>query len=190
MILIADRLESRRVIEGSLGCPNCRDRFPVEEGFADLRPPPRSPEDAAPDVEPPDSPSAIEVAALLGLTDGPGSVALIGAVAGHATALVGLAPGVEFIGIGAGLRGWEEAEGVNRLTAGPSLPFGSGSLRGVALFADYGPSMANELARVVNRVGRIAVWGAVQDWEKALTSEGLDVLASEETALVVGRMAV
>ena len=189
LILIADRLESRLVIEGSLGCPNCRDRFPVEQGFADLRPPPRSSEHDAPDVEPPDSPSAIEIAALLGLTDGSGSVALMGEVAGHARALAGLVPDVDFIGIAAGLRRWEEEEGVNRLTAGPSLPFNSGSLRGVALFAEGGPSMAGELARVVNRVGRIAVWGALQDWEKALRSEGLDVLASGETALVVGRMA-
>ncbi len=190
MILIADRLESRRAIDGSLGCPNCRDRFPVEGGFADLRPPPRSPEDDAPEIEPPASPEAMEVAALLGLTGGSGNVALIGDMAGHATALVDLVPGVEFIGISSGLRAWEEADGVSRLTAGPSLPFSGASLRGVALFADGGPSMAGELARVVARAGRIAVWGAVQDWEKALRSEGLDVLASEETALVVGRMAV
>ena len=108
LILIADRLENRRVIEGSLGCPNCRDRFPVEAGFGDLRPPPRSTRDDAPELEPPPSPPAMEVAALLGLTDGPGNVALIGDMAGHATALAGLVPGVEFIGIAPGLRGWKK----------------------------------------------------------------------------------
>ena len=199
LILIADRIENRRVIEGSLGCPNCRDRFPVEGGFGDLRPPPRSTRDDAPDITPPASPSAVEVAALLGLIDGPGSVALIGDMAGHATALTGLVPGIEFIGIAPGLRGWEEAEGVSRLTAGASLPFSDGSLRGVGLFAEGEPrmagepSMAGELARVVASDGRIAVWGAVpvsvREWEKALRSEGLDVLASEETAVVVRRMA-
>ena len=199
LILIADRIENRRVIEGSLGCSNCRDRFPVEGGFGDLRPPPRSTRDDAPDITPPASPSAMEVAALLGLTDGPGSVALIGDMAGHATALAGLVPGVEFIGIAPGLRGWEEAEGVSRLTAGASLPFSDRSLRGVGLFAEGEPrmagepSMAGELARVVASDGRIAVWGAVpvsvREWEKALRSEGLDVLASEETAVVVRRMA-
>ena len=211
LILIADRIENRRVIEGSLGCPNCRDRFPVEGGFGDLRPPPRSTRDDAPEITPPASPSAMEVAALLGLTDGPGSVALIGDMAGHATALTGLVPGIEFIGIAPGLRGWEEAEGVSRLTAGASLPFSDGSLRGVGLFAEGEPcmagepsiagepsvagepSMAGELARVVASDGRIAVWGAlpvsVGEWERALRSEGLDVLASEETAVVVRRMA-
>ena len=199
LILIADRLENRRVIEGSLGCPNCRDRFPVEGGFADLRPPPRKIRDDAPELEPPKSPPAMEVAALLGLTEGGGNVALIGDMAGHATALAELVPGVEFIGIAPGLRGWEEGEGVSRMTAGVSLPLSSGSLRGVGLFADGEPSIAGELARVLARAGRIAVWGAgrsgvrdgeqgeVAEWEKALRSEGLDVLASEENAVVVER---
>ena len=147
----------------------------------------------------------MEVAALLGLTDGPGNVALIGDVAGHATALAGLVPGIEFIGIAPGLRGWEEGEGVSRLTAGASLPFSNGSLRGVGLVAEDSltaagkpsaasrPSIAAELTRVVARDGRIAVWGAagpaVREWEDALKAEGLDVLASEETAVVVRQVA-
>ena len=195
MILLADRLENRRVIEGSLGCPNCRDRFPIEDGFGDLRPPPRSTGGDAPEIEPPPSPPAVEVAALLGLTDGPGSVALIGDMAGHATELAALVPGVEFIGIAPGLRGWEEGEGVSRMTVGAALPFSSGSLRGVGLLADGelsragATSMAGELSRVVTTAGRIAVWGEVEEWERALTSEGLEVLASEESALVVTRTA-
>lgn len=145
----------------------------------------------------------MEVAALLGLTDGPGNVVLIGDVAGHATALAGLVPGIEFIGIAPGLRGWEEGEGVSRLNAGASLPFSNGSLRGVGLVAEGSPSsavnssMAAELTRVVARDGRIAVWGAagpmagpaVGEWEDALKAEGLDVLASEETAVVVRQVA-
>ena len=195
LILLADRLESRRVIEGSLGCPNCRDRFPIEEGFGDLRPPPRSTGDGAPHIEPPASPPAVEVAALLGLTEGSGNVALIGDMAGHATELAGLVPGVEFIGIAPGLRRWEEGEGVSRMTAGTALPFSNGSLRGIGLLAGGlpptagGPSMAGELSRVVGTAGRIAVWGEVEEWGRALTSEGLEVLASEESALVVTRTA-
>ena len=83
----------------------------------------------------------------------------------------------------------------------------------MGLFADGEPSIAGELARVLARIGRIAVWGAgqsgvqsgvqrgvesgvqggvegaVQKWEKALRSEGLDVLASEGSAVVVERAA-
>ena len=176
-----------------------------------MRPPPRKTGAAAPDIGAPASPSAIEVAALLGLTDGPGHVALIGDIAGHTTALAGLVPGVEFIGIAPGLRGWEEEEGVSRLNAGVPLPFSNGSLRGVGLFAEGEPSvavdasMAGELARVVARDGRIAVWRAggpsagaragatagsvMREWEEALRAEGLDVLASEEEAVVVRQVA-
>lgn len=207
MILLADRLENRRVIEGSLGCPNCRDRFPVEDGFGDFRLPPRSGRDEVPSLEAPSSPAAVEVAALLGLAEGGGSVALIGGMAGQATALAALVPGVEFVGIAPGLRRWQEGEGVSRLDAGATLPFRSGSLRGVGLFAGGEPpiageqpdarepsiagalSMAGELARVLAPSGRIGVWGAVREWEKALRSEGLDVLASEETAVVFTRKA-
>jgi hypothetical protein len=49
--------------------------------------------------------------------------------------------------------------------------------------------MAAELTRVLARDGRIAVWGAVREWEEALKAEGLDVLASEETAVVVRQVA-
>ena len=110
---------------------------------------------------------------------------------------------------------------MSRMTAGASLPFSSGSLRGVGLYAGDEPyeggapaiagvpplagaptpagepTLAGELARVVAPSGRIAVWGrvedgvqgAVQEWKKALSSEGLDVLASEESAVVVKRTA-
>ena len=98
---------------------------------------------------------------------------------------------------------------MSRLTAGASLPFSNGSLRGVGLVAEDSltaagkpsaasrPSIAAELTRVVARDGRIAVWGAagptagpaVREWEDALKAEGLDVLASEETAVVVRQVA-
>ena len=41
LILLADKLVDRVVHSGVLGCPNCRDAFQVEDGFADLRAPPR-----------------------------------------------------------------------------------------------------------------------------------------------------
>ena len=41
LILLAHEVRDRRVQRGEFGCANCRDRFPVEDGFGDLRPPPR-----------------------------------------------------------------------------------------------------------------------------------------------------
>lgn len=42
LILLAHDVRDRRVRRGEFGCANCRDRFPVEDGFGDLRPPPRT----------------------------------------------------------------------------------------------------------------------------------------------------
>lgn len=43
LVLVAREVADRRVRRGEFGCANCRDSFPVEDGFADMRPQPRSP---------------------------------------------------------------------------------------------------------------------------------------------------
>ena len=187
LILIADLLEDRRVLEGALGCPNCRDRYPVREGFGDLRPPPRT---GLPDMEPldaPDSPTLMELAGLLGITGGAGHVALLGRMAGHADALAEKLEEVEVVGIAAGLRRRDEAVGVSRLIAGPQLPFRGQSLRGAALFGGEEPPEVAEIARVVARMGRVVVWGGVEGWESALDTAGMEVLVSETAAVVAAR---
>ncbi|HWK89996.1 MAG TPA: Trm112 family protein, partial [Longimicrobium sp.] len=37
LVLLADRIEERRVVRGRLGCPNCRETYPVAGTVADLR---------------------------------------------------------------------------------------------------------------------------------------------------------
>ncbi len=186
LILLADRLEDRRVLEGELGCPNCRDRYPVRAGFGDLRPPPRSGVADGETLQEPESPTLIEVAGLLGITEGAGHLVLLGRMAGHAGALAEKLPSVEVVGISPDLRGWSEADGVSRLTAGSRLPFRDQSLRGLAMFGDEG-NLAAEAARVVSRLGRVVVWGGVEGWDSALEQAGLELLVSEETAVVAAR---
>ena len=97
LILRADKLVDRRVIEGGLGCPNCRDRFPIVDGFADLRPPPRGDLPAAPArgaVEPAETDA---LAALLGVTEGPGNIGVVGALSAHAGGLADRIQGVEIV---------------------------------------------------------------------------------------------
>jgi len=187
LILLSDRMTKRRVLEGSLGCSNCRDRFPIRAGFGDLRPPPRSELVDARSLKPPSSPNPTEIAALLGITEGPGQLVLLNEMAGHAEAIAGLVPDVEVVAIAAGLRGERETDGVSRLMTGSRLPFRTQTLRGVALFGAEGSERAVEVARVVARFGRIVVWGDREGWGKALGAEGLDLLISEEEALVATR---
>ncbi len=187
LVLLADRLEDRRVLEGALGCPNCRDRYPVRDGFGDLRPPPRTdiPDDET--LAAPDSPTLMEVAGLLGVTEGVGHVALLERLAGHSNDLAEKLQPVEVVGVSSGLRGWVETEGVSRLSAGSRLPFRDQSLRGVALFGGEGMFEPDEVARVVSRLGRVVVWGGVDGWDSALEGAGLTVLVSETAAVVAAR---
>jgi uncharacterized protein YbaR (Trm112 family) len=155
LILLADELVERRVLEGALGCPNCRDRFPIEGGFADLRPPPRTPLGETP-VAAPTTPEATEqLAALLGVAQGPGHVALLGSLAAHASALADLVPDVEVVAIDPGARASAEREGVSRLIAGPELPFHPWTFRALAVAGECGP--IEPMAGLVARGGRIVV---------------------------------
>ncbi|MBW3533907.1 MAG: hypothetical protein KY453_01605 [Gemmatimonadetes bacterium] len=101
LILLAERTEKRRVLEGRMGCPNCRDRFPVSRGFGDLRAPPRS---ALPPVESLDAPPAEateRLRALLGVAEGPGNLALVGPVVAHAAGLAQRTPETEVVAVDA-----------------------------------------------------------------------------------------
>ncbi len=187
LIMLADRLEDRRILDGALGCPNCRDRYPISDGFGDVRPPPRAP---FPDEEPlaaPDSPTIMEVAGLLGITGGAGHVALLGALAGHAEGLAGMIQPVEVVGVSSALRGHAETDGVSRLSAGRRLPFRDQSLRGVALSGEERLLDPTEAARVVSRSGRVVVWGGVEGWDVALEGAELTVLVSDATGVVAAR---
>jgi uncharacterized protein YbaR (Trm112 family) len=155
LILLADRLVERRVHAGSLGCPNCRDRFPIEDGFADLRPPPRGPLD---DVGVPPEPTAAateQLAALLGVAHAPGNVGLLGALAAHADALADRIAGVEVVAIAGAARAHAEREGVSRLVTGPEPPFHPWTFRALASADASAPVEA--LVRLVARGGRIVL---------------------------------
>src|SRR4051812_49966499 len=99
LVLLADRVEERRVLEGRLGCPNCREQFPVRGGELDARLPAAAPastdgEGAADDVASTvdDPGAAVRLAALLGLAEAEGAVLIAGpgaALAAEVAALVG-----------------------------------------------------------------------------------------------------
>jgi uncharacterized protein YbaR (Trm112 family) len=185
LILRADRLVDRRVLEGGLGCPNCRDRYPIADGFADLRPPPRA-------ELPPAAPRSVdpartdELAALLGVTEGPGNVGLVGALSAHAAGLADRVPGVEVIAIDAGARAEAEREGVSRMVAGAELPFHPWSLRALALARESQALLERpkELAQLVPRGGRIVLEAPGAGAPERLADAGARVLAHDARWLV------
>lgn len=188
LVLLADELTERRVLQGSLGCANCRERYPVGDGFGDLRPPPREPEEGA-RVEPPegDPEEAFRLAALLGVREGPGLLLLSGDSAAQAAPLAGMIEEIEVVALHPGLRGVPESPGVTRISAGERLPFFSGSLRGVVLAGAPDEARLREAIRVVVPGARIVVRFPDGEVASRLESLGAELLLESRKAVVAAR---
>lgn len=188
LVLLADEVRDRRVLEGWLGCSNCRERYRVHGGFADLRPPPAPPL-AAPALprESGEDEAAIRLAALMGMEMGAGRgfSLVVGPAARHAPAMAALVEDAEVVGIHAGLAPWPEEAGVSRMAAS-GLPFHDRTLRGVALSGEAASRLLEEGARVLNPMGRLVVDGAPADAEARIGAAGLRVLAQEGGTVVAG----
>lgn len=190
LILLAERVEDRRVLEGTLGCPNCRDGFPVHGGFGDLRAPPRGeahPEGRAGAPGPVDEEEAARLRALLGVAEGPGTLLLAGGPARYAAWLAENVPGVEVVGLDPDLAAWPEAPRVSRIMAWPGIPVFDRVLRGVAVDGALGSRWLREAARVVARLSRVVVTQAPEDAEASLLGAGLKILAAESGTVVAAR---
>ena len=192
LILLADRLEDRRVREGTFGCPNCRDQLPVQGAFGDLRAPPRgAPEDGfagAPDPLPGDAEAADRMLALMGVAQGPGTIVLVGEPARYARTLAERIEGIHVVASDADLADWPDAPGVSRMMGGASIPLYSRSMRGVAVDGRLGREAVREAARVVVPKGRVVVVHTEEERAgETLRGAGLEVLASEGGTVVAAR---
>lgn len=188
LILLAEELTDRRVLEGYLGCANCRERYPVEGGFGDLRPPPRDEASEPPEAPPSGDPEeAFRLAAMLGVTEGPGLLLLAGDPAGQATRLAGMLEGVEVVALHPGLRREAESPGVSRIAAEARLPFYSGSLRGVALDGPLADTLLPEAVRVLAPGGRLVLRSPSADAADRLGEMGLELFLETGKAVVGGR---
>jgi uncharacterized protein YbaR (Trm112 family) len=187
LILRADRLESRVVLDGVLGCPNCRDSFPVADGFADLRAPPRRELPKGLVGTPAANEPADRLVALLGVVRGPGTIALVGEPARSAAAVASAIEDVQVVAVDPDMRLWPEEPGVSRVAASPGLPFFGSSLRAVAVDGRLGPAWLAEASRVVVPKGRVVVSHAPVDAREVLAAHGLTVLAAEAETVVGAR---
>lgn len=195
LVLMADGVSDRRVRSGSLGCFNCRARYPVTEGWADLVSPDEaaaaSGADAPGAPEPPDesdgSEAAFRVAALLGIRKGPGHVLVAGDSARHGARVAGLVEDLEVVAVHPGLRGGPEVPGVSPIRVGRRLPFQSHSLMGVLLEAPWSATHRDEALRVVRPGARIVLQDAPDGTREELESEGRELLLATDRTLVAVR---
>ncbi|MDE2974394.1 MAG: hypothetical protein OXU64_06700 [Gemmatimonadota bacterium] len=202
LVLLARDVRDRRVRTGEFGCPNCRDRFPVEGGFGDLRPPPRAGGGAGAgggDAEAgrpgagtaggsDAAEKALRLAAALGVTSGPGLILVTDGHRDEAGPLARLVRGIEVVVVGWRGRGLA-GEGVSAFVTGPRLPLRDGVARGaVAEGGSGGEGWWGECLRTVTPGGRIVITGATQEAREWVAKAGL-ATALDEGGVVAGGVA-
>jgi len=193
LVLLADRLEERVVHEGRLGCPNCRDAYPIVRGFGDLRAAPRGELPAgyagaaASGAGTTRADEGAILVALLGLVGGPGTLALVGEPARAAAAVARTVPEMHVVAIDPDLATWPEEPGVSRIASAPGLPFFDAGLRGVAVDGRLDEPWVAEAARVVAPRGRVVVVHPSPGTADRLQDAGFRVLASDPETVVAAR---
>ena len=186
LILRADQTHDRRVTEGVLGCPNCRDQYPITDGFGDLRAPPRSelPKGLAGDPVIRTQEESEYLLPLLGITRGPATVLLIGGPTVLGPGLAALLDDIHVVGADADLARWPTDPSWSRIVSYPGIPLFSRSLRGVVIDGRLDRHWFEEAARVIAPMSRVVVVNAVTTTSEWLKAAGLSIMADESGRVV------
>lgn len=186
LILLPEAVRDRRVVSGFLGCADCRERYAVREGVADLS------GGGAVDAgggawggergDGGEGGEAVRLAGLLGLGEAQGVVLVAGPAAAAARELSGLLEAVEVV-----VAGTSPEAGVSVLRVGGALPFQSAKLRGVALTGPAADLLLEEGARVVAPLARLLLDPAPADARARLAAAGLRVVVEEGGAVLASR---
>lgn len=181
LILLAERIDDRRVLNGRLGCSNCREHYAVEDGFGVLG------SGWTTGAREPDGEAAMRLAAMLGVTGGPGFVLLVGEAATHAAALADIVPNLEVVAASDTAREWDERPGVSRIGVGGTLPFPARALRGIVLSGRAADVLLEQAAHALGALARLVLEDAPSNAAQRLESAGLEVLVQQGNTVVAVR---
>lgn len=182
LVVLADRMDGRQVMEGWLGCANCRDRYPIVAGVPEL-----SLRPTTTDWEPSsatDPEQALRFAALLGIGHGPGTVLVYGAAVDLLAGIAALIPNARVVGAAPGAIPGAVESGLDWVRVGERLPFHSGSLRGVAFATPPDGTLIAEALRVLAPGGHLLVDPAPAGTGERLIESGADLLLDQQGAAV------
>jgi uncharacterized protein YbaR (Trm112 family) len=212
LVLMASAMSERRVSRGSLGCANCRERYPIEDGVADLRPAPRTPLAGAPggdsaggtetssgpgvgaaDDDPTSEPAvprdrfATGIAAAMGATASGGPVLLVGPAVEWAEELRGVLP--DEVEIVAALRSPADAvPGTSGIVVGDAWPFREATLGGVTVAGrDATPTRLRTLGRLLDPRRRLVVIDPPEGVQALLGGAGLTRFVPGPGLVAAGR---
>jgi uncharacterized protein YbaR (Trm112 family) len=178
LILLADRVNGRRIEQGVLGCPQCRARFSIVDGVADF-------DNSNGHEERVENAQAVQVAALLGVTEGPALVLLVGGYHGMAGEVADLLQDVEVVVAGATVAPARH-DGVSVLRVAHDIPLRDGSMRGV-MVANGARHLLQEAARVCALAGRVVVQAPGPHERANLLELGMHVVLEQNETLIAVR---
>jgi hypothetical protein len=123
---------------------------------------------------------------MLGITQGPGFVLLVGAASEVAGEIAGMVPGLEVVVAGAGAMSAAERAGVNRVQCSTAVPLRDGSMRGVVVLQDIDADKLRALIRLLGPGARLITCSKHDN--AVLETAGLRVLARDANAVVALRV--
>jgi uncharacterized protein YbaR (Trm112 family) len=181
LVVLADRMEGRQVVEGRLGCANCRDEYTIHGGSPDLRL-----GYTDPDWEPGggDADRALRFAALLGIGHGPGTALVYGADARLLSGISELLPNARIVGAGPDDLAGAASAGIDWLMIGERIPLKSRSMRGVAFATPPGEALVREGLRILAPGGHFLVDPAPPGLADLLVGHGAELLLEQDGAAV------
>lgn len=185
LILLADRIGDRRVLEGRLGCPNCREQYPIRAGVVDVRLPGADADTESAATTGDAQEGAVRLAALLGLADAQGTVLVAGPGAALAGGVAALVPELEVVALTGAPGDPGGLPGVTRMVGAMApLPFRAGKLRGVAFTGGADGAALTEGLRVLQPGARLVVENAAPGTGEALAGLGAQVILEQEGTVV------
>ena len=185
LILLSDELNDRQVVRGHLGCPNCRQSYPIAAGVADLRQ--QSEHSVVPRSGSPaeDSERAYRLAALMGVTMANANLLIVDADGALPPQVGAILPQAHVIGCSADVAAESGGEGfVSRVLINGLLPFRNGSVRGAAYVGIFSHELAREAARVLMPLARLVVDCAGEEAGEVVRSLGFEVQLEQDKVVV------
>jgi uncharacterized protein YbaR (Trm112 family) len=178
LIVLSHRMVDRRILEGRLGCPICESQYPIHSGVADLR---TGPAEAQPSET--RAHTALELAALMGVAQGPGFALISGGTPALAAELAETVANLEWIALGGSMETQIERAGVNRLAVDSgNVPVRARSVRG-AIVLDRGRSL-RDIVRTLRPAARLVLAQPDDAMIAELSEVGVRMIARNDALLV------
>ena len=172
LVAAAVRMESRHIVEGTLGCPVCSAEYPIRDGVVDFR---RAGGSIVASSAPREADLALRMAALLNLADAQGFAVLLGEWGAQAHELASLVETpLVLVDPPAGIVG---GPGVSVVRCDGEIPLAIGTARAMAL--DDGST-----ARVASAVRATRTKGRIMAPVSVSVPEAVTELARDETMWV------